>query len=48
MSDQPVAEASTYTGRQGTNIRALIGSPTRDPSNQTAADGAATGISVSL
>jgi hypothetical protein len=42
-SDQPVAEASTYTGQhdietQETNIRALRGIRTRDPSNQAAAD----------
>jgi hypothetical protein len=42
-SDQPVAEASTYTGQQyietqETNIHALSGIRTRDPSNQAAAD----------
>jgi hypothetical protein len=42
-SDQPVAEASTYTGQhnietQETNIRALSGIRARDPSNQAAAD----------
>jgi hypothetical protein len=41
-SDQPVAEASTYTGQhnietQETNIHALSGIRTRDPSNQAAA-----------
>jgi hypothetical protein len=42
-SDQPVAEASTYTGHhnietQETNIHALSGIRTRDPSNEAAAD----------
>jgi hypothetical protein len=42
-SDQPVAEASTYTVQhnietQETNIHALSGIRTRDPSNQAAAD----------
>jgi hypothetical protein len=42
-SDQPVSETSTYTGQhntetQGTNIHALSGIRTRDPSNQAAAD----------
>jgi hypothetical protein len=42
-SDQPVAKASTYTGQhnietQETNIHALTGIRTRDPSNQAAAD----------
>jgi hypothetical protein len=41
-SDQPVAEASTYTRhhdkKQETNIHALSGIRTRDPSNQAAAD----------
>jgi hypothetical protein len=42
-SDQPVAEASNYTGQhyietQETNIHALSGIRTRDPSNQAAAD----------
>jgi hypothetical protein len=40
-SDQPVAEASTYTGQhkiQETNIHAPSGIRTRDPSNQGAAD----------
>jgi hypothetical protein len=42
-SDQPVAEASSYTGQnnietQETNIHALSGIRTRDPSNQAAAD----------
>jgi hypothetical protein len=42
-SDQPVAEASTYTGQhnietQETNIHAPSGIRTRDPSNQAAAD----------
>jgi hypothetical protein len=42
-SDQPVAETSTYTGQhntetQETNIHALSGIRTRDPSNQAAAD----------
>jgi hypothetical protein len=42
-SDQPVAEASTYTGqhnikRQETNIYGLRGIQTRDNSNQAAAD----------
>jgi hypothetical protein len=42
-SDQPVAEASTYTGQhniytQQTNIHAPSGIRTRDPSNQAAAD----------
>jgi hypothetical protein len=41
-SDQPVAEASTYTGQQHitqeTNIHALSGTRNRDPSNQVAAD----------
>jgi hypothetical protein len=42
-SDQPVAEASTYTGQhniytQETNIYAPCGIRTRDPSNQAAAD----------
>jgi hypothetical protein len=41
-SDQPVAEASTYTRRhniqtQETNIHALSGTRTHDPSNQQAA-----------
>jgi hypothetical protein len=43
MSDQPVAEASTYTGQdniqtQETNIHALSRIRIRDPSNQEAAD----------
>jgi hypothetical protein len=42
-SDQPVAEASTYTGQhnietQETDIHALSGIRTRDPSNQAAED----------
>jgi hypothetical protein len=42
-SDQPIAEASTYTGQhnietQETNIHALSGIRTRDPNNQAAAD----------
>jgi hypothetical protein len=42
-SNQPVAETSTYTGQhnietQETNIHALSGIRTRDPSNQAAAD----------
>jgi hypothetical protein len=42
-SDQPVAEASTYTGQhnietQETNVNALSGIQTRDPSNQAAVD----------
>jgi hypothetical protein len=42
-SDQPVAEASTYTEQhnietQETNIRAFSGIRTRDPSNQAAVD----------
>jgi hypothetical protein len=42
-SDQPVSEASTYTGQhnietQQTNIHAPSGIRTRDPSNQAAAD----------
>jgi hypothetical protein len=42
-SDQPVAEASTYTGQhnietQETNIPALSGMRARDPSNQAALD----------
>jgi hypothetical protein len=42
-SDQPVAEACTYTGKhniytQETNIHAQSGIRTRDPSNQAAAD----------
>jgi hypothetical protein len=42
-SDQPVSEASTYTGQdnirtQETNIHALKGIRTRDPNNQAAAD----------
>jgi hypothetical protein len=42
-SDQPVAEASTYTRqhnieKQQTNIHAPSGNRTRDPSNQAAAD----------
>jgi hypothetical protein len=42
-SDQPVAEASTYTGQhnietQETNMHALSGIRARDPSNQAAAD----------
>jgi hypothetical protein len=42
-SDQSLAEASTYTGQhniytQETNIHALSGIQTRDPSNQVAAD----------
>jgi hypothetical protein len=42
-SDQPVAEASTYTGQhnieiQETNIHAPSGIRTRDHSNQAAAD----------
>jgi hypothetical protein len=38
-SDQPVAEAATYTARnkQETNIHALSGILTRDPSNQATA-----------
>jgi hypothetical protein len=41
MSDQPVVEASTNTGRhniqtQDTNIRAPTGIRTRDSSNQAA------------
>jgi hypothetical protein len=43
MSDQPVAETSTYTGQhniqtQETNIHATSGILTRDPSNQAVAD----------
>jgi hypothetical protein len=43
MSDQPVAETSTYTGQhniqtQQTRIHAPKGILTRDPSNQAAAD----------
>jgi hypothetical protein len=43
MSDQLVTEASTYAGQyniqtQETNIHALSGIRTRDPSNQDAAD----------
>jgi hypothetical protein len=43
MSDQSVAEASTYTGQhnietQETNIHSLSDIRTRDPSNQAAAD----------
>jgi hypothetical protein len=43
MNDQPVAQASTYTGQhnietQETNIHAPTGIRTRDPSNQAAAD----------
>jgi hypothetical protein len=43
MSDQPVSETSTCTGQhnietQKTNIHALSGILTRDPSNQAAAD----------
>jgi hypothetical protein len=43
MSDQPVAETSTYTGQhdietQETNIHALSGIRTCDPSNRVAAD----------
>jgi hypothetical protein len=42
-SDQPVAEASTYTGQhnietQERNIHSLSGIRTRDPRNQAAAD----------
>jgi hypothetical protein len=41
-SDQPIAEASTYTGQQyinkKTNIHAPSGIRTRDPNNQAAAD----------
>jgi hypothetical protein len=42
-SDQPVSETSTYTGQhnieiQQTDIHALSGIRTRDPSNQAAAD----------
>jgi hypothetical protein len=42
-SDQPVSETSTCTGQhnietQQTNIHALTGIRTRDPSNQAAAD----------
>jgi hypothetical protein len=42
-SDQPIVEASTCTGQhnietQETNIHALSGIRTRDPSNQAAAD----------
>jgi hypothetical protein len=42
-SDQPVVEASTYTGQynvetQETNIHVLSAIRTRDPSNQAAAD----------
>jgi hypothetical protein len=43
MSDQPVSETSTYIGQhnietQETNINALSGIRTCDPSNQAAAD----------
>jgi hypothetical protein len=40
MSDQPVAEAVTYTTQQiqETNIHALSSIWTRDPSNQAAVD----------
>jgi hypothetical protein len=42
-SDQPVAEASTYTRQhnietQDTNFHVVSGIQTRDPSNQAAAD----------
>jgi hypothetical protein len=51
MSDQAVAEASTYTRQhniwtQETNIHAFSGIRTRDPSNQVVADHAATGIGL--
>jgi hypothetical protein len=41
MTDQPIAEASTYTGQhniqtQKTNIHALSGILTRNPNNQAA------------
>jgi hypothetical protein len=57
MSDQPVAEISTYTGQhnlytQQANIRAPSGIRTSDPSNQVAADlrlrPRGTGIGVAL
>ena len=45
MSDQSVAEAYT-TQTQETNIHAVSGNRTRNPSNLAAADRAGTGIDV--
>jgi hypothetical protein len=52
MSEQPVAETSTYTGQhniytQVKNIHAPSEIRTRDPSNQAAEDRTATGIGCS-